>query len=493
MARRSSITASAAISAARSCVVVMPITAMPAARAASIPAGASSHTDASARLGSRAASPPAGSPRGGACRSRPRRRTPSRPEPAGPRRAGASAPAPGCPDVTIPQLPAGRRASNSSAPRTISSPSVSSSSSASSASASASASTCGATARIVSTLRTPCRIASTDGKSRPRRAHSDAPLPLDDHPRIHERAVEVEEQRRRHTSMRAASRATPNDACSTSPRSSPSACSGSGRTHEHAHVVHVVEVGEQLVRAARLAAGDEELRRIARQMAPPHVAGHDHVEPALERRERGELERERPEVAPGMHVGREDAHAVRDDPVAETDVELWLAEVAAQQRAHDLRREVGVARPLAPRPPPVVDEADGLGVGADAGGEREAPAVDDAEVDAALASRDERLRHDLGGGSEVARHAQRARQHARPAGRQDAHGKRVARAVEHLVGGAVASHRNDAVEAHRRRPPARARSRARGAGSRSARRRTAAPGCPGPCAPCARARKWRRG
>ena len=147
-----------------------------------------------------------------------------------------------------------------------------------------------------------------------------------------------------------------------------------------------------------------------------------------------------------MHVGREDAHAVRDDPVAEKDVELWLAEVAAQQRAHDLRREVGVARPLAPRPPPVVDEAHGLGVGADAGGEREAPAVDDAEVDAALTSRDERLRHDLGGGSEIARHAQRARQHARPAGRQDADGKRVARAVEHLVGGAVASHRNDAVE-----------------------------------------------
>ena len=82
-------------------------------------------------------------------------------------------------------------------------------------------------------------------------------------------------------------------ASSTSPRSSPSACSGSGRLHSHAHVVHVVQVGEQLVRAVRLAARDEQLRRVARQVAPPHVAGHDHVEPALERRERRELERER--------------------------------------------------------------------------------------------------------------------------------------------------------------------------------------------------------
>ena len=53
------------------------------------------------------------------------------------------------------------------------------------------------------------------------------PLPLDDGARVDERAVEVEEERR-HTRIRAASRTTPNTASSTSPRSSPSVCSGNG-------------------------------------------------------------------------------------------------------------------------------------------------------------------------------------------------------------------------------------------------------------------------
>ena len=52
-----------------------------------------------------------------------------------------------------------------------------------------------------------------------------APLALDDGARVDERTVEIEEQRR-HTRMRAALRATPYTASSTSPRSSPSACSG---------------------------------------------------------------------------------------------------------------------------------------------------------------------------------------------------------------------------------------------------------------------------
>ena len=52
------------------------------------------------------------------------------------------------------------------------------------------------------------------------------PLPLDHGTGVDERSVEIEEQR--HTRIRAAFRATPKTACSTSPRSSPSACIGNG-------------------------------------------------------------------------------------------------------------------------------------------------------------------------------------------------------------------------------------------------------------------------
>ena len=350
----------------------------------------------------------------------------------------------------MPQLPAGRRASSSGAPATTSSPSVSTSSPASSR--------VGLGLGIQRGRRSADRVDAAHavqhlqqlGEVEARALREAPPVSLDDGARVDERAVEVE-QERRHTRIRAASRTVPKTASSTSPRSSPSACSGIGLLAGHAHLVDVVQVGQALVGAIGLAAGHEQLRGVARQVPPVEVARHHDVEPALERRARRQLERERPHVAPGMDVGDEDAAAVGDHAAVHADLELRVAEVAAQQRAHDLRREVGVAGPLAPRPPRLVDEAHGLGVRADPGGEREAPAVDDAEVDAPLAALDERGAHAPRGRADVARHAQRARQHARPAGGQHADRDPVPRPVQHLVGRAVAAQRADGVEAERDR------------------------------------------
>ena len=230
---------------------------------------------------------------------------------------------------------------------------MSTSSAASSSAASASASTPGATARITSTLRTPCRMASTRREVEPEARAQHAPLPLDDHgTRVHERAVEVEQQRRRHTSIRAALRATPKVVSLDVAEIVAVGVQRQWTDAVHAHVVHVVQVGEQLVRAARLAAGDEQLRRVAREVAPAHVARHDHVEPALEGRKRRELEREPgPTKLHGCTLAAKTLTPSRNHAAAEADVELRLAEVAAQQRAHDLRREVGIAPPPAPRPP----------------------------------------------------------------------------------------------------------------------------------------------
>ena len=174
---------------------------------------------------------------------------------------------------------------------------------------------------MTSTLRTPWSTASTDGKSSPRRSQKRAPLPLDDGARIHERAVEVEEQRR-HTRIRAAFAGDAVDgllARRRGRRRRHAAAAGGAR---HAHLVDVVQVDEQPVGAIRLAARDEQLRRVARQVPPAHVAGHDDVEPALERGARGELERERADVAPRVHVRAKTLPPPRDDLAVHADLDL---------------------------------------------------------------------------------------------------------------------------------------------------------------------------
>ena len=93
----------------------------------------------------------------------------------------------------------------------------------------------------------------------------------------------------------------------------------------------------------------------------------------------------------------------------------------------------------------------------------------------ALASRDERVGDAACAAAPMSRGMPSARGSTLvpPAGSTPT-GQRVAGAVEHLVGRAVAAHRDDGVEAAARPPRRRARSRARAAASRPARRRSAA-------------------
>ena len=109
----------------------------------------------------------------------------------------------------MPQLPAGRPASSSGAPRTTHQPlGVGLLGRVQQRGLGLRVDARARRARMTSALRTPWRIREHRGEVEPEALAEASPLPLDHGARVDERAVEVEEQRRQ-TRILAASRATP--------------------------------------------------------------------------------------------------------------------------------------------------------------------------------------------------------------------------------------------------------------------------------------------
>ena len=97
--------------------------------------------------------------------------------------------------------------------------------------------------------------------------------------------------------------------------------------------------------------------------------------------------------------------------------------------------------------PACVDAPHDVGVEAESRREGEAAAVQRPERDRAGAVGERRLAHHLGRGAHLVRQAQRARQHAGSAGRQQPDGDLDADPVQHVVRRAVAGEHDDGVVA----------------------------------------------
>jgi hypothetical protein len=120
-----------------------------------------------------------------------------------------------------------------------------------------------------------------------------------------------------------------------------------------------------------------------------------------------------------------------------------VAAAVRDERTDDLPREREVARPLSVPVAALVDPPHSLGVDPDARAEAEPPAVDAAERDPARPSALERVRDPPRSVLRIARQAERTRQHARPAARDEADQDIAVDAVEDLVEAAVAGERDD--------------------------------------------------
>ncbi len=153
------------------------------------------------------------------------------------------------------------------------------------------------------------------------------------------------------------------------------------------------------------------------------------------------------DVAPRVRVRDQGRRAADRLSTRHVDGQERSPVAALRQRAHRLHREERVARATSVRAARRVDAPHDVGVEADARREGEAATVQRPERDRAGAVGERRLAHHLGRWTHLVRQAQRARQHAGAAGRQQPDGDLDADPVQHVVRRAVAGEHDDRVVA----------------------------------------------